>query len=537
MKLVLVGFMGTGKTAVGAVLARRLGVPLVDTDRLIEVEARMTIPEIFAREGEEGFRRREREAVSRAASLEKVVLAVGGGAWIDARNRELLRREARVVCLWASPEEIVRRLRRKGDRPLLKVPDVRSAVEELLARREPFYRLADQHVNTSDRTPEEVADIILGKRPLARSSARGCDRLMVKASRPYPVIVGSGVWEALPSLLREAGLPEGRVCLAADHVVDLLYGDGVAGILVEAGYEVLRYRFPAGERSKGMAGLQEAYDHILAAEPERTLPILALGGGVTGDLMGFVAATLLRGVPYVQLPTTLLAQVDSSVGGKVAINHRRGKNLIGAFYQPRLVAAEVTSLLTLPEVEFQSGMGEVVKHALLAGGSYLEFLLASAERIAARDPEALREVVAGSCRIKASYVARDEREAGVRAFLNLGHTSAHAVEAASGGEVPHGIAVGYGLSVAARISLVGGYLSREEYRFIGDLLESWGFPTSLTELPRSLTPQEILRYMRSDKKRRQGKVRWVLLKGIGRPFLADDVDDDTVLRALGGELG
>ena len=253
-----------------------------------------------------------------------------------------------------------------------------------------------------------------------------------------------------------------------------------------------------------------------------------------GDLFGFAGAITLRGLPLVAMPTTLLAQVDSSVGGKVGVNHARGKNLIGSFYQPRAVVADVKTLSTLPRSVFYDGMAEVIKHGFLSGGDYLAFLVDRGDLIRDEDPEALVDVVVGSCRIKASYVARDEREAGARVHLNLGHTAAHALETVTRGAVSHGFAVGYGLRVALRLSVARGYLDDEKGAEAEGILDEWGYARQPGDFRGSPSPRAILEHMASDKKRKGRSLRWVLLRDFGDPVIDGDVSEGEILCALEG---
>lgn len=533
MKVILVGFMGTGKTTVGERLASRLGVPFLDIDTLIEGAAGRSVPEIFEAEGEEGFRRWERWAVARVAPLEELVVGTGGGTWVDPDNRRLLERGARVVCLRASPGEIRRRVE-EGGRPLLADDRGEERLEELLAAREEAYASAPEQLDTTGLDPDEVVNRILHGHCTAAPESAEAARITVSTAEPYDIVSGSELLDSLPGFLEEAGITGGRIGVVSDAVVAAMHGGRVRRSLEDAGWEVLTHVFPPGESSKGPVELARIYDSFLAAGIDRDFPLLALGGGVTGDLAGFAAATLLRGIPLVQVPTTLLSQVDSSVGGKVAINHPTGKNLIGAFHQPRLVVCDVGFLGTLSDAQYASGMGEVLKHGLISGGPYLHLLSDGREDLGRREPRVLREVVRGSCRIKADFVAGDERDRSRRMLLNFGHTTAHAVETVSRGEVAHGIAVGYGMAVAARISREMGYLPRGDCAFVLDLLARWEFPVSCGQLPPGCEPDVVMDAMASDKKRRRGELRWILLGGVGEPFVADDVPREAVISALKG---
>ena len=536
MSIILLGFMGTGKSTVGRQLARREGRPFVDVDAYIEKTAGMRIREIFSREGEAGFRKRERTAVAKLSRLREVVLAVGGGAWLDPVNRKCLQDAGRCIALWARPEVLAERLEDHDDRPLLDGSDRLSSIKDLLAERRSAYEQAHAHIETSDRSPEEVVAMIPSFSQAAACRAERPKTQIIRTERPYPVVTGAVMDAELPVYLQQVGLMPGPVGLAADHLVDSLYGDKTKRVLQRAGYEVFRIRVRVGEGAKTLSQLQAVYDQVLGQYPDRQYPLLALGGGVTGDLIGFAAATLLRGVPYVQLPTTLLAQVDSSVGGKVAVNHSRGKNLIGAFYQPHLVFMDVDKLGTLGTEEFSNGMGEVLKHALLSNGDYRAFLRENERAIRERDPSVLGALVRASCRIKADHVAADEREAGRRMFLNLGHTTAHAVEAASDGQIAHGRAVGFGLAVAARLSEAMLGFSAKERGDVEALLNRWGFPLTLSALEVPLSPDAVWWAMRGDKKRRGAKLTWVLLQGLGQPVCRSDVPRAAVMAAMKGAV-
>ena len=344
--------------------------------------------------------------------------------------------------------------------------------------------------------------------------------------RSYSIQIGSG-------LLAEPGplldLARGRqVALISNEVVAPLYGDALEARLRPVAQQFERVILPDGERHKNWSTLNQIFDALLAARFDRRCLVVALGGGVIGDMAGFAAAVYQRGVEFAQVPTTLLAQVDSSVGGKTAINHPAGKNMIGAFHQPRLVLADVGSLRSLPARELAAGLAEVIKHGLIVGGDYLAQVERDLPRLLALDTEALRDAVAGSCRIKADIVARDEREAGVRAHLNLGHTFGHAIETGLGyGEWLHGEAVGCGLVMAADLSRRLGLLGEDEVARITRLVAAAGLPTRGP----AWAPELYLARMEVDKKAEQGVPRFVLLDGIGQPVMRK-VDRATLFETL-----
>ncbi len=533
--VILVGFMGSGKSAVGRALADRLERPLIDTDALVEARAGRSISEIFESCGEAEFRRLERVAVGEVARLRNVVVATGGGAWADAGNRAVLSDSGPSVYLQTSAEEILRRVAHSGDRPLLRVEDPAARVRELLASRSDDYRRVSISVPTDGREPGKLADEIARRLDLVVAPAVREEVVEVAVDPAYRVLVGCGLRERIGDILGDAGLAPRPAFLGTDRMVEQLYADPWTRAFGDAGYPVRRHVTAGGEEAKSLREAGQILDRLLAGDPDRDTPVLALGGGVVGDLFGFVAAVALRGLPLVALPTTLLAQVDSSVGGKVAVNHPQGKNLIGAFHQPRAVLADIRTLSTLPGDEFRNGMAEVIKHGFLDGGAYLERVAGASPCRGQGDLRFLRDIVAGSCRLKARYVAGDEREAGRRVHLNLGHTAAHAVETLSRGQIAHGEAVGFGLRVALRLSERLGYLASTHRGEMEATLDRWRFATGSDELLEGMDPGALLSAMAADKKRRDGRLRWVLLEGPGRPTVVDDVPETEVLAALKGE--
>ena len=336
--------------------------------------------------------------------------------------------------------------------------------------------------------------------------------IQVATRRPYEVVVGPGVLSELSSTLPR-GVPAAVVC---DATVEELHA-GRLGLC--AGLP--RLAVPPGEGSKSLERLEQVLDFLVASGLDRRSTLIAFGGGVVGDLGGLAAALFMRGIPYVQCPTTLLAQVDSSVGGKTAVNLRAGKNLAGAFHQPRRVLADTGALATLPDEELRSGLGEAVKSALIGDRALLELLEREASAVLARDGDCLSEVVARAVRVKAAIVARDEEERGERRLLNLGHTFAHAIEHAAGfGRVPHGIAVGVGLVLALHASQRAGLLEERELPGrVEVLLARLGLPNTLAALrSRSgakLAPAELVAGMRHDKKGRAALPAFVLVRSVG----------------------
>lgn len=332
--------------------------------------------------------------------------------------------------------------------------------------------------------------------------------------RSYEILIGPALLDTLGEHVRAAGVSGRVVGLVQDSAVADLYGDRVAASLRSAGYGVVPVTIPSGETSKSLFELGKIYDAFAAGGLDRSSAVVTLGGGVAGDLGGFAAATYMRGVDFVQVPTTLLAQVDASVGGKTGIDLECGKNLVGAFHQPRLVYVALETLATLPDREFRAGMAEVLKYGVIADPEFFAYLESNSQALLSHQPEELATVVSRSCEIKADVVGQDEREAGLRAILNYGHTIGHAVEAVAGyGEYLHGEAVALGMVAAGWLSQRLGWLSAGDAERIRRLIASYGLPVRL-EAP--LDPPSILAAMRLDKKTRGGTLRFVLARGIGR---------------------
>ncbi|MBF0262888.1 MAG: 3-dehydroquinate synthase [Magnetococcales bacterium] len=347
-------------------------------------------------------------------------------------------------------------------------------------------------------------------------------------SRSYDILIGSGILSRLGSEAR-ARFRGRRLAVVTNTTVAPLFLEATRRALVEAGYQVIEIILPDGETHKNWVTLQWIFDGLIANRFERGDGLVALGGGVIGDMTGFAAACHLRGVPFLQVPTTLLAQVDSSVGGKTGINHPLGKNLIGAFHQPRLVLMDIDTLATLPKRELLAGLAEVIKYGVLWDREFFETIESRLEALLAGDPELLIEILHRSCAIKAEIVAQDEREHGVRALLNLGHTFGHAVEALTGyDQWLHGEAVAVGMVVAARLAVRVGLCPRDEEMRLRALLERAGLPVRLPVYP----VEAYVEAMGHDKKVEAGRIRFVLPDRIGRSLVRADVDLDAVRAAL-----
>jgi shikimate kinase / 3-dehydroquinate synthase len=516
--IVLTGFMGTGKTTVGKLLAQHLDREFIDTDELIQSRYGQSIPEIFLQLGEAAFRRMEAELVQELAIREELVISTGGRLMLDPTNVTALSRNGRVFCLVATPEEILTRIKNdKGHpRPLLEVPNPGERIVELLQQREKGY-LRFLQVMTNDKQPSDVIRALLD---LVQDDHK---RIAIEhPAQPYEFIVGSGL---LP-FIRQLARIDGKLVVITDSQVGELYGPscGDADHIITV---------PVGKQYKTLATVQMIYNQLLQLEIDRTGTIIALGGSVIGDIAGFVAATYLRGINFVQCPTTLLAMVDTSIGGKTSLDLPQGKNLIGNYKQPLAVIADIATLQTLPTEEFASGMAEVIKHGLLADTDLLRQVESGNWHY---EPTALTPslpeiqiLVAQAIQVKISIVQNDPYEEGQRSILNLGHTFAHAIEQITRNAVRHGEAVAMGLVAAANLSTRLGYCSSGLQERIELALGKVALPS---RIPKSLSPEALLTAMGSDKKRQAGHLRFILLYELGHAFVANNVPEQAVLSTL-----
>ncbi len=349
--------------------------------------------------------------------------------------------------------------------------------------------------------------------------------------RSYPIFIGGGLLKEAGSLLRRVSKAP-KVCIVTNAAVNKIYGGALSASLKKAGFRVVTTLLPDGERFKNLKNVEKIYGALYKAGFDRSDAVLALGGGVVGDMAGFAAATYMRGVEFIQFPTTLLAQVDSSVGGKTGVDFLRGKNMVGAFYQPRLVVCDLGALKTLPRREYLCGMAEVVKYGAIKNEKLFSWLEKSVDPILARDEAALGKVVLESCRVKAGIVEKDEKESGERAILNFGHTFAHGLETALNfRRLKHGEAVAVGMVMAARLSRMLGLLDANSEKRVENLLSRFGLPVSL---PAGVSAADVFRGMARDKKILSGRLRFVVTDRLGRAFVREGVSKETVLSACGG---
>lgn len=534
--IVLVGFMGSGKSIVGRRLAERTRRTLIDVDSVVEDEG-ASIAEIFASEGERGFRRREKRAIERVSKSRNAVIATGGGAVLDAANVRALKRSGVVVYLKTGVEELVRRLETATDRPLLRSAEgpptsaeLRKRVGAMLTERTPHYEGAADHVVACDgRPPQEVADEIA--RRLERPEAGRPRRVRVPVSPPYTVVVGRGLLGRLRELVKLPPAAE-KACLVSHPRIRRLWGSALEAAFRDSGLAVKWWTFPEGEERKTIETAARLARTLARAQLHRNDLVVAFGGGVVGDLAGYAASTYARGIGLIQVPTTLLAMVDAAVGGKTGVNLPQGKNLVGTFHQPLGVIADVDMLMTLPERDLRGGLAEVLKYAFIADPALAEVVLRERKVILARG-QAIEGLVARCVKIKADVVGADERETGPRAILNYGHTLGHAIESlsvsgrrSSVARLHHGEAIAIGMVYAAAVSSVVGLSGPELITEHRRVLEAVGLPTTVDQM----SWNEVRERMAMDKKY-SGGLRLVLLEEIGRPVVRS-VPDKVLRRAF-----
>jgi len=527
MELVVVGLPGSGKTAVGKRVAARRGATFVDLDEQIEREAGVRIPDVFAAEGEAGFRRRERaaiEALGRADDSDRLtrVVAPGGGAIVDPRNRWRLFRGRRVAWLDVRPEVVAQRLRRSPNvRPLVAGRDPLGAIRELVASRGRFYAAGTRVGGVA-----ELGTVVGAVDELLGTPASAGTVLLRAETRLGRLVIGEGVLASeVATALGDLGAR--RAILVSEPGAWAAVGARLAEDLARTGLPVERVMLPQGEDAKRLPVIEQAARALAQLRVERREPLVAIGGGALGDAAGFLAATWLRGVPLIHVPTTLVAQIDASIGGKTGVDLPEGKNLVGAFHQAASIVIDVSVLASLDVRQRRAALAEALKMAALGDERLFATLEADGRAIAAGDAAAsesgaVAEVVERAAWAKVEVVLADEHESAGRIALNLGHSLGHAIEAAAGfGELLHGEAVAYGLRAAARIGVARGVTPADRAARIERLLDQ----LELGTMPLSVDLAAVLDTLGLDKKHAAGALRWVLPTDDGWAIDADVPED------------
>ncbi|MDE2951439.1 MAG: 3-dehydroquinate synthase [Chloroflexota bacterium] len=498
--IVITGFMGTGKSTVGERVAEKLERQFVDMDLVIETRFGLPIPEIFKRHGEAIFRTVERGLAQELSAQSGLVIATGGGALVPAEMRDLMGRTGKLICLNASPAEISARLSEADNRPLA------ANWQALFEERQSAYARIPNQIETSGKTIAAIAcEIVamLDERIHVRTPAGG-----------YDIWIDRGILCEINRHIKALELG-GHVIIVSNETVAPLYAESLASRLPSADTIAIS----DGEEYKNLETVSSIYDEMLALGADRNTTLLALGGGVLGDVAGYVAATYMRGIRLIQAPTTLLAMVDSSVGGKVGVDMPQGKNLIGAFKQPEAVLVDTDVLQSLPPLQWRCGMAEVIKHGLISQPTLL-------------DPENwekknLVNLLRQAIQVKVEVVEEDPYERGIRAHLNLGHTFGHAIEKVTQYSVPHGEAVAIGICKAAQLSRNCGLIDEQLVQKVISTFERIGLPVDI-----ELNPEAWYAAMSTDKKWRAGKSRFVLLKALGEATVVEGLPKEEVLAVL-----
>jgi shikimate kinase/3-dehydroquinate synthase len=532
--LYLIGNMGSGKTTVGRLAAQRLGAPFYDLDQRIEQAMGQTVAELFAQHGEEVFRQLERKALAETLLLWDGIVATGGGVVLDELNRKMMRLLGWVIYLRASPETLWQRLQHTTDRPLLRTESPYETLQVIAQAREPLYQEADWVIETDALSPEEVAEAI-ARIAVPVPEAPLIIPVLPNQPREYPVLIAPDLMASAVQAILQRIQPT-RVVIVT-HPNLRTYADPLHAGFNQHGVPAHLMTLPSGERVKSLRVAEQLYAQLLEAGCDRGSLLVIVGGGVLGDLGGFVAATYMRGIPYVQVPTTLLAQVDSSVGGKVAVDLPQGKNLVGAFHQPLMTLIDPDTLGTLPLRHWRNGFAEMLKYgaALHIGlwrrlQIFVEAKVVSARRV--HKETALWAIPIARCvSLKAQIVSDDERDlSGRRALLNFGHTVGHAIEAALGyrGWL-HGEAIAAGMVAEAEIGRTLGVTPPEIVDELRQTIAQAGLPT---QLPAGVDADTLLTLMRHDKKRAGDSLSIVLLEAIGNARLVPNIPMEAIREAL-----
>ncbi len=530
--LVLIGLMGAGKTTIGKKIAELFSIPFVDSDKEIETTSGCSIADIFEQYGEDEFRRLESQVIQRLIERSPLILATGGGAFMHPQTRQLLKEKTTTVWLHCDLETLYNRVSKNTNRPLLNVQNKKAILALLIEKRYPIYAEADLIVECQDKDIETTVQFVTA----AIEKSKNMNILPIQLSNsPYNVFIGENLLQQSGTLILPL-LKQKKVYILADQTVANFYLDQLKHSLdlVHIEYDIIL--IPSGEQSKSFQSYEKIIQLLLEKGIERNSTIIAFGGGVTGDLTGFAAATILRGVPFIQIPTTLLSQVDSSVGGKTGINTSAGKNLVGAFYQPKAVIADTKLLDTLSQRELQAGYAEIVKAGLINDSKLFKWCEDNGQKIIDKDQATLIKAVEFACQFKANIIQKDEYEKHVtgRNLLNFGHSLGHTLEAELGydGRLLHGEAVALGCCLMFKLCTQMGICPESDTQRVINHFKSIHLPVSIQELPQQIKVSNLLEHLKHDKKSQNHQITFILVKGIGKAFTSQKVSQEQLYRLL-----
>jgi 3-dehydroquinate synthase len=473
-----------------------------------------TIKEIFQKSGESYFREKEIETIEKSIELKNIIIATGGGTPLNKKNVDLLNKSGKIIRLKCNKGELKKRLKNNNERPLFKKE---QDIERLFYKRKSLYDFADYEIDTSGKTIKEIAELIIKDFKLKpKTSAILHKKLKIKTSaKEYPVFIGENISENISEYITK--LKPENIIIITDPTVATLFLDKVKKGLGNS-FNVKTIIIDEGEDNKNIESIIKIYELLLKGRINRNDILLALGGGIIGDITGFVASTFKRGIKFIQIPTTLLAQVDASIGGKTGVNHREGKNMIGSFYQPEMVIIDTFFLKTLPENTFISGVSEIIKYSIIKDVNLFTILENKRDDILKRKQKILSEIISRCVKIKGEIVEKDEKEvSGIREILNFGHTIGHIIESKTGYEkFSHGEAVAIGMIEESKIAVKKGILDKKDLGRIKELIHLYKLPN---KPPEDISIKVFRKYLSQDKKVRNGKLKIPFPVKIGKTII------------------
>lgn len=531
--ITLTGLMGCGKTTIGKYLAHQLKKKFVDTDAVIEEKEGKSIPEIFEQDGELYFRRIEQEVIKEVLKKNDQVISLGGGAIVNDESRALIKEHSSLISLIADPKDLHARVKRKKNRPLLSdEKNQLKTLEKLWDERKSAYMDSHFQVRTTDKSINLVSIEIMRLLGLKKPKVQEQELNIPRSNFKYKIY-----FKDLYRLNIDSLNPGRKILIVSQEPIAKHYLYIIEEKL-QQGYETHTMIIENGEDAKNFFTYQLILQKLLSLNFERKDSIVALGGGVVGDIAGFAASTFYRGINYIQVPTTLLSMIDSSVGGKTGINVPEGKNLIGSFYQPHMVHIDVSNLKTLPDPEYRSGLGELVKYTLLGlnwdeelGDSFFDFISTHVDEILERDGDFMNQVINHCLKIKAGIVAEDETERGIRAHLNLGHTFGHALEEVTQYKrFTHGEAVAIGIICSCYLGEELAYFKPYQTDRVKELMRDLGLTF---EIPNDIQAEDIIKAFKYDKKTEGGIPKFIIPKAsIGRVEIVPKIPEARILRVI-----